>query len=181
MKLRVWAAGTALAVATTLGGGAILTAVDASNAAAAVPARAPLTSSIGACTAVDPTTEVTTALTNCAVQITSLSLVNGVLQAAGTFTAQSPTGPVSTPFTAPVADPTSCPILSLTLGPLHLNLLGLVVDIPNSIVVNITAVPGPGNLLGNLLCGVAHLLDNTGSGAGLTALLNQITSLLGGL
>ena len=61
------------------------------------------------------------------------------------------------------------------------NLLGLVVNIPNPIVLNVTAVPGAGNLLGNLLCAVTHLLDNTGSGAGLTALLNNINTILAGL
>ena len=41
--------------------------------------------------------------------------------------------------------------------------------------------PGPGNLLGNLLCSVAHLLDNNGPLAGLQTLLNQLNMLLGGL
>ena len=50
-----------------------------------------------------------------------------------------------------------------SLGPLDLNLLGLVVHL-NTVHLNITAVPGPGNLLGNLLCAVAGLLDNTGGG-----------------
>jgi hypothetical protein len=43
------------------------------------------------------------------------------------------------------ADP-SCQILDLTLGPLHLDLLGLVVDL-NQVHLNITAQPGSGNLL----------------------------------
>jgi len=71
-------------------------------------------------------------------------------------------------------DPSSsCPILNLTLGPLDLNLLGLVVHL-NQVVLNITAVPGAGNLLGNLLCSVANLLN----GGGLSTALNQIVSLL---
>jgi hypothetical protein len=41
-----------------------------------------------------------------------------------------------------------------------LNVLGLKVHL-NRVVLDITAVSGPGNLLGNLLCAVAHLLDNT--------------------
>jgi hypothetical protein len=53
-----------------------------------------------------------------------------------------------------------CNILHLVLGPLNLNLLGLVVHL-NRVVLDITAVSGPGNLLGNLLCAVAHLLDGT--------------------
>jgi hypothetical protein len=71
----------------------------------------------------------------------------------------------------------TCPILHLELGPLNLDLLGLVVDL-NQIVLDITAVPGAGNLLGNLLCAVAGLLD-PGSLTQLIALLNQILDLLG--
>jgi hypothetical protein len=81
----------------------------------------------------------------------------------------------------------SCPILNLTLGPIHLNLLGLVID-TNQITVNITAVSGPGNLLGNLLCGISNLLNQNGLLAqiendlsSLTALLNQIGGILSGL
>ena len=53
---------------------------------------------------------------------------------------------------------TTCDILHLELGPLDLDLLGLVVHI-NRIVIDIDAVPGAGNLLGNLLCAIAGLLD----------------------
>ena len=78
-----------------------------------------------------------------------------------------------------VAQPTgSCQILHLVLGPLDLNLLGLMVHL-NQVVLDITAQQGPGNLLGNLLCAVAHLLDNTGNTTGLAQLLNQILSVLG--
>ena len=55
------------------------------------------------------------------------------------------------------ADP-SCSLVNLVLGPPHLNVLGLVIDL-NQVVRNITAVPGAGNLLGNLLCAVANLLN----------------------
>jgi hypothetical protein len=53
---------------------------------------------------------------------------------------------------------TSCDILRLRLGPLDLDLLGLVVHL-DRIVLDITAEPGPGNLLGNLLCAIAGILD----------------------
>ena len=43
--------------------------------------------------------------------------------------------------------------------------------------LQITAEQGPGNLLGNLLCAVAGLLDNTGTG-GLSGLLQSVTNLL---
>jgi hypothetical protein len=65
---------------------------------------------------------------------------------------------------ATAADTTSaaatCSILHLVLGPLDLNLLGLKVHL-NRVVLDITAQSGSGNLLGNLLCAVAGLLDNT--------------------
>jgi hypothetical protein len=71
----------------------------------------------------------------------------------------------------------TCQILNLVLGPLHLNLLGLHVDL-NQVVLNITGVTGSGQLLGNLLCGVANLL-NPGLPAGqLAGLLNILQQLL---
>lgn len=42
----------------------------------------------------------------------------------------------------------TCDILELVLGPLHLDLLGLVVDL-NQVELNITAEQAPSNLLGN--------------------------------
>ena len=73
-----------------------------------------------------------------------------------------------------------CEILDLVLGPLDLNLLGLVIHL-DQVHLNITAVPGAGNLLGNLLCAVAGLLDGPGLGnlgAVLTNLLNALLALL---
>jgi hypothetical protein len=55
-------------------------------------------------------------------------------------------------------EPQECPILFLDVGPIFLDLLGLQVDV-SQIVIDITAVAGEGNLLGNLLCAVAGLLD----------------------
>lgn len=69
----------------------------------------------------------------------------------------------------------TCDILNLVLGPLHVDLLGLVVDL-NQVVLNITAQSGAGNLLGNLLCSVAGLLDGNGLN-GLAALLNRLLGL----
>lgn len=72
----------------------------------------------------------------------------------------------------------SCSVLTLNLGPLHLDLLGLVVDLA-PVNLNITAVPGADNLLGNLLCAVAGLLDNGGPVQGISGLLNRILTGLG--
>ena len=71
----------------------------------------------------------------------------------------------------------SCQILHLELGPLDLNLLGLVVHL-DRVVLDITAVPGPGNLLGNLLCAIANLLNNGGTLQQIISLLNQIIAVL---
>ena len=87
----------------------------------------------------------------------------------------------ATPFTT-VVDSLQvggdCTILDLDLGPLHLDLLGLVIDL-NEIQLDITAVPGAGNLLGNLLCAVAGLLDGSGPLNGLVTLLNRLLTGLG--
>jgi hypothetical protein len=75
----------------------------------------------------------------------------------------------------------SCSVLNLVLGPLHLDLLGLVVDL-NQVVLDITAQPGPTNLLGNLLCGVLGLLNLPAAIGAVTALvanLNTVVALLG--
>lgn len=95
------------------------------------------------------------------IRITGVSVQNGNLVAHGLIGVNPFSAPItlSTPSGAsPAADPT-CPILNLTLGPIHLDLLGLDVD-TSPICLSITAQSGPGNLLGNLLCDVAHLLDN---------------------
>jgi hypothetical protein len=84
---------------------------------------------------------------------------------------------VSMPVTVAAA---TCQVLNLVLGPLHLDLLGLVVDL-NQVHLVITAVPGAGNLLGNLLCAITHLLDGTPAAGTLAALLNAILALLGQL
>ena len=72
----------------------------------------------------------------------------------------------------------SCDILHLVLGPLDLDLLGLVVHL-DKVVLDITAVPGAGALLGNLLCAVVGLLDGTGIGGLSGILTNLLNALLG--
>ena len=56
----------------------------------------------------------------------------------------------------------TCQILDLDIGRIRLDLLGLVIDLA-PVHLDITAVTGSGNLLGNLLCALVRLLD---SGAG---------------
>lgn len=72
----------------------------------------------------------------------------------------------------------TCEILNLVLGPLDLDLLGLQIHL-NQVVLVIQAEPGPGNLLGNLLCAVANLLNGGGALQQLTSLLNNILNALG--
>jgi hypothetical protein len=60
---------------------------------------------------------------------------------------------MTVPVQAQTAQATTCPILELTLGPLHLDLLGLVVDL-NRVHLTITAIRG-GGILGDLLCGLS--------------------------
>ncbi|WP_433058883.1 hypothetical protein [Dactylosporangium sp. CS-033363] len=86
---------------------------------------------------------------------------------------------VSQPQTFAVQDISAigCQVLDLNLAPLDLDLLGLVVHL-DRVHLNITAVPGAGNLLGNLICGIAGLLDGVGVFAQIAQLLNQILALL---
>jgi len=96
-------------------------------------------------------------------------------------------GPFVTP--AQVIEPPdgACDVLTLTLGPIDLNLLGLRVQLygetpEDPITILIYGVPGPGNLLGNLICGLVGILDPNPTAAQLNEiirLLNQILDVLG--
>jgi hypothetical protein len=68
----------------------------------------------------------------------------------------------------------TCDILHLVLGPLDLDLLGLKVHL-DRVVLDIVAQSGAGQLLGNLLCAVAGLLDGGGT---LSQLLNRLGQIL---
>jgi hypothetical protein len=70
-----------------------------------------------------------------------------------------------------IPPPAGCTILHLVLAPLQLNLLGLVLTIPDTVTIDLTAVPG-GGLLGDLLCAVDNLLQG-----GLGTLLNDLLGL----
>lgn len=86
---------------------------------------------------------------------------------------------VPAPASGTASAAAACPVLHLVLGPLNLNLLGVVVTL-NQVVLDVTAQSGPGNLLGNLVCSLSNLL-NTQSvlGQELSGLLNVVNSLLG--
>lgn len=111
---------------------------------------------------------------------------NGNLVAIGNLTgtltdaAGNVIGSVSNVLTTLAVTPgtATCEILNLTLGPLDLNLLGLMVHL-DQVHLEITAQQAPGNLLGNLLCAVAHLLDGGGPLGALAGLLNNILRVLG--
>jgi len=73
----------------------------------------------------------------------------------------------------------TCDVLHLVLAPLDLDLLGLRVHL-DRVVLDIVAVSGAGNLLGNLLCAVTGLLDGGLSGqlGRLVRLLDRILDVL---
>src|SRR5258705_1385652 len=102
---------------------------------------------------------------------------NGQLLAVGTLTGTltnslgAVIGTITQQLILPVGAVGTCDILHLTLGPLDLNLLGLQVHL-DRVVLDIVAQSGPGQLLGNLLCAVANLLNNGGPLSGIASLLN---------
>ena len=113
---------------------------------------------------------------DCTVQLVGFKVVGG--QPNAVFNILNSAGDVVTTVTTSLQGllqaTGTCQILDLTIGAIHLDLLGLVVD-TTPIHLTITAQSGPGNLLGNLLCAVAHLLDNpSGQLTGLVNLLNNI-------
>ena len=108
--------------------------------------------------------------------VAAVGTLTGVLTpAGGTPTAIIRNLIVPTTVTQAIGIAAACPILHLDLGPLFLDVLGLQVDL-SQVVLDVGAEPGPGNLLGNLLCAVTGLLDSPG---GLARLLNQILGILG--
>ena len=175
-RTRILSAGTAALVAGALG----LIPAAAANAA---PAGSATPAAAAAALPAATTLPVTGTLNNApfagSLSNLSTSVVDGVLQLSGTITGAGI--PAGTTFTAPIQDLNAngaCDILNLDLGPLDLNVLGLQVDLA-PVVLDITAVPGAGNLLGNLLCAVAGLLDGNGALTSVSALLNRILTGLG--
>jgi hypothetical protein len=179
--------GVVSAVATLV---ALTVATSASAATAAAQPPSGLTATVtGTCSFLDATTGqvVNGTITNGLVAVTGFSSSGGQLFANGTITGtctavntlgQTVTQSINGTFSTLVTGATgSCTILHLTLGPIHLDLLGLVVD-TNQIVIDISAHPGSGNLLGNLLCGIANALNTGQTSSQLATLLNQLLAIL---
>jgi hypothetical protein len=103
----------------------------------------------------------------CTAELVRFTTIRGVTNAVIRFTSLGNTQILQVPIRN--VRTRECPILDLRLGPLNLDLLGLVVR-TNRIHLEIVAQPGPGNLLGNLLCSLAGLLDR----GPLTQLLNGL-------
>jgi len=103
-------------------------------------------------------------------QLVAVGLLSGTVTTA-TGVATGVVKTVALP--AQIVDST-CEILHLDLGPLSLDLLGLQINL-SRVVLDITAQAGAGNLLGNLLCGVANLLNDP---SGLAKILNSILDAL---
>lgn len=119
-------------------------------------------------------------LTNGVFSVERFAVKGGKIVAIGKLTGNTANGAVNQTVEMPVniANAT-CEILSLQLGPLDLNLLGLRIQL-SQVNLDITAEQGSGNLLGNLLCQVAKIFDSPGRALGrLANLLNQILGALG--
>ena len=98
------------------------------------------------------------------------TVVNGVPMLSGMI-AGTGLPAAGTPFTTAITGAAAaCPVLNLMLQPLHLDLLGVVVNL-DAVHLAIDAVPGPAKLLGNLVCALAGALDANG-------LLQQIVPIL---
>jgi hypothetical protein len=177
LRTKLVGTGTAILLAGAVG---LVPAAASASAAPAAPTVAPAAQPAATTLPVTGTLPNGTAFTGALSNLTT-SVVNGVVQLSGTITGTGlPAG--GTPFTAPIQDlavTEGCSILNLDLGPLNLDLLGLVIDL-SPVSLDITAVPGAGNLLGNLLCAVAGLLDGPGNPlGGIAALLNRLLTGLG--
>ena len=97
--------------------------------------------------------------------ISNISVSHGQLVASGTVSGTVKGQNYSVPFSnvpvgvsvAAPGEAGACPVLDLALGPITLDVLGLVVE-TSPICVQVTAYQG-GGLLGDLLCSVANLLN----------------------
>ena len=116
------------------------------------------------------------------VSVTRFVLRQGQILAQGTLTGTctglttGATQTINQAFSVPITIlQSTCTILVLQTGPIHLELLGLVVDI-SPILITITGQTG--TLLGGLLCGLANALQSGASLSSIVQLLNQILAAL---
>lgn len=172
------AAVTLTSIAVLLAGGPGASATNLTQSAASVvaaPAQQPVATTLPVTGTLPDGSTFTGAVSDLTVaNVGGVPTLTGVITGTGL-----PAG--GTTFSAPIQGLQTgavCDILTLDLGPLHLDLLGLVVDL-SPISLDITAVPGAGNLLGNLLCAIAGLLDRDGPVQGIVALLNRLLTALG--
>ena len=171
---------------------AIMLATMAIPATAQTPTRSPLSS--GSLTVAIPAT-VDGQAVPATFTIKRFVRAGTGVAAEGTLTLTTASGPVVTAATLPVTLPTSaagptiqqavCEILDLTLGPLDLNLAGLIVEL-DTVHLLITADPAGGllgSLLSGLLCGSGGLGGLLGDLVGnlqqIVNILNQILAILG--
>ncbi len=175
----------------------IAVAATAVTALTVAPAAAPATSPklglaapvTGTCSFVDQATGQTVngTIVNGLFTVTGFSASGGTLFVTGTLTGtctavnslgQTVTRAINETVTTTVLTARgSCRILHLELGPIDLDVLGLVVH-TNRIVLDVTAQSGPGNLLGNLLCAIANALNSGAPATQLANLLNQLLAIL---
>lgn len=119
---------------------------------------------------------------------TNLSNLTGVVENAlnGVFGQLAAAAPATTaqPGGSHQGGGHRCDLVSLHLGPIDLNVLGLEVT-TSPICLDIYAVGGSpsmgGGLLGNLLCGLDHLLTTPANGNAISALVTNIIGTLDGL
>ena len=110
--------------------------------------------------------------------ITTTGSLDGAVKTAGGATRQ-----VSRTFedvTTQLSSNGSCTILTLDLGPLDLEVLGLRVQL-SEIHLDITGETGSGNLLGNLLCAIADIGSGGGLLSGLQGILEDLLGVVNDL
>lgn len=176
-RTRLLGAATALCFAATMGAGpAMAVPGGGSSAASVAPASTHDVATVPVEGVLEDGSEFAGSLSDL-----EATVVDNVVHLSGTLTGTVNGEEISQEFTAPItalstpdSQPGGCQILFLDLGPIFLDVLGLQVDL-SPIELDITAVPGAGNLLGNLLCAVAGLFDGPGNPVNaITGLLNRI-------
>jgi hypothetical protein len=105
-------------------------------------------------------------------QILAQGTLSGTCTGLVTGATQTINQAVTVPITIVQA---TCTILRLDVGPIHLELLGLVVDIAP---IHILITGQSGTLLGGLLCGLANALSGGANLRSIVLLLNQILAAL---